>query len=88
MKVYWRWFKAETEQSAGLGQLLKDFLATEVKSCKASGKQPQIYSNLIKQQIRAWVEMGWLYEAPKGSTVKDLMYDLGWRFRQGKWSKE
>jgi hypothetical protein len=38
MKVYWRWFKSETEQSAGLGQLLKDFLATEVKSCKVSDK--------------------------------------------------
>jgi hypothetical protein len=87
MKTYWQWSKSETEQSAGLGQLLKDYLATEVKSCATSGRQPEAYSAAIRHQIKCWVEMGWLYEAPKGSMVKDLMYDLGWRFKQGKWSK-
>ncbi|MEO0012207.1 MAG: hypothetical protein RLZZ535_596, partial [Cyanobacteriota bacterium] len=33
-RSYWKWFKSETEASAGLGQLLKDFLATEAKNAK------------------------------------------------------
>ncbi|NJK58221.1 MAG: hypothetical protein HC939_20710 [Pleurocapsa sp. SU_5_0] len=88
LKAYWKWFKGETEASAGLGQLLKSFLDTEVKNYKASGRQPEIHYSLLRHQIKQWVEMGWLFEQPKGTAVKDLMYDLGWRFKQGKWSKD
>ncbi|PSB11103.1 hypothetical protein C7B62_06645 [Pleurocapsa sp. CCALA 161] len=87
LKTYWDWFKSETEQGAGLGQLLKSFLVSEIKSCQVSGRTPEVYSCSIRQQVKAWVEMGWLYEAPKGTIVRDLMYDLGWRFNEGKWRK-
>ena len=87
LKTYWNWFKSETEAGAGLGQLLKDYLANEVKNCEVSSRQPEIYSQIIRHQINAWVDAGWLYESPKGTAVRDLMYDLGWRFNQGKWIK-
>jgi energy-coupling factor transporter ATP-binding protein EcfA2 len=87
LKVYWKWFKSETEQGAGLGQLLKDFLATEVKSFVASGRRPEVHASHLRYQIKSWVDSGWLYEAPKATAVRDLMYDLGWRFQEGKWSK-
>lgn len=88
LKAYWKWFKSETEQGAGLGQLLKNFLATEVKNFKASGRRPEVYSSHLRLQIKSWVDMGWLYESPKGSAVRDLMYDLGWRFKEGRWGKD
>lgn len=64
-----------------------NFLNGEVKNAKISGRLPEIpYSNL-RYQIKTWVEMGWLIEAPRGKEVSELMYDNGWRFNQGKWRK-
>lgn len=34
---------------------------TEVNNCKVSGRRPKIYSAQLRSQIKAWVEMGWLY---------------------------
>ncbi|NJK57535.1 MAG: hypothetical protein HC939_16765 [Pleurocapsa sp. SU_5_0] len=46
----------------------------------SSERSPEIpYSNL-RYQIKTWVEMGWLIEAPRGKEVSELMYDNGWRF--------
>lgn len=87
MKVYWDWFKGESDGGTSLGQLLKGFLVNEIKNCKASGKQPEVYSKAIHSQIKAWVDMDWLLEAPKGREVASLLYDQGWRFKEGKWSK-
>jgi energy-coupling factor transporter ATP-binding protein EcfA2 len=87
MHTYWDWFKSETEAGTSLGQLLRKFLGNEVKNCKASGRVPEIYSNAIHSQVKAWLEMGWLLEAPRGREVANLLYDQGWRFKEGKWSK-
>lgn len=87
MKTYWQWFKGETEGGTSLGQLLKGFLATEVKNAKTSGRQPELYSQALYSQVKAWSDMGWLLEKPQNKEVANLMYDQGWRFKEGKWSK-
>ncbi len=87
VKSYWQWFKKETEAEAGLGALLKSYLATEVENAKAVGRLPDVYSSQLRTQVKNWVEMGWLFDAPKGSDIKELMFDLGWRLKQGKWEK-
>jgi hypothetical protein len=87
MKTYWQWFKGETEGGTSLGQLLKGFLAAEAKNARASGRPPEVYSQAVYSQVKAWVDMNWLLEPPKNKEVANLMYDQGWRFKEGRWSK-
>jgi hypothetical protein len=88
LKIYWKWFKHETEEGGSLGQLLVNFLNAEVKNAQKSGRSPELAYTGLRYQIKIWVEMGWIIEAPKGKEVSELMYDNGWRFRQGKWCKD
>lgn len=87
IKGYWDWFKKETEQNAGLGTLLKQFIQQETRNAKTCGKSLEIYSAQLRTQVDNWVTMGWLYEAPKAKDVKEVMLDLGMRLQQGKWVK-
>ena len=84
MKVYWSWFKDETEQNSSLTNLLKDYIVTEAKN---AGIKLEIYTAQIRSQVNTWVQQGWLYEPPRSPRVKEAMLDLGFRLQQGKWSK-
>lgn len=87
VRSYWKWFKSETEASTGLGQMLKSYFNAEVKNAEASNRTAEIPYTQLRHQIRTWVEMGWLMDAPRSKEVSELAYDLGWRFKQGKWIK-
>lgn len=89
MKTYWKWFKSETEESGSLGQLLATYLKAEVKNAVLNGRSSaiSISAGQLRHQVRVWIEMGWVLEAPRGKEVATLMYDQGWKFRQGMWSK-
>jgi energy-coupling factor transporter ATP-binding protein EcfA2 len=88
VKNYWKWFKSETEGGGSLGQLLVSFLKDEVKNAQLSGRQPELAYTNLRYQIKTWVEMGWVIDPPKGKEVSELMYDNGWRFKEGKWRKD
>ena len=87
LKVYWKWFKQETEQNAGLGQLLKEYLKQEEKNAKAGSTELVISVSQLRYQIDLWTNQGWLLEKPSTSSVKELMFDLGMRLRKGNWIK-
>lgn len=87
IKRYWQWFKAETEQTSGLGQLLREHLQQHEKQAKEAGLNPSITVNSIRNQIDSWYDVGWLLERPKANTVYEIMLDLGWRLNKGIWSK-
>lgn len=87
VKVYWDWFKQETERNAGLGTLLKGYIAQEVANAKAGNRELELYTSQLRSQVEQWVTMGWLFEKPRPKDVKDLMLDLGWRLQHGKWIK-
>jgi energy-coupling factor transporter ATP-binding protein EcfA2 len=87
LKTYWQWFKSETETSGSLGQVLSTYLKGEVKNATANDKPPEIPASLLSHQVKTWTAMGWILEAPKGKEIANLMYDQGWRFKHGKWSK-
>ena len=87
MKFYWQWFKQETEKNAGLGGLLKDYIRQAENNAKASGTPVTIHSHQLRNQINNWVATGWLFETPRTSQIKSLMYDLGMRLQQGIWRK-
>ena len=87
MKEYWDWFKQETEKNAGLGGLLKQFIAQEQRNANNGGIPLQIPSGQLRSQVDVWVSNGWLYEKPRGKEVKELMLDLGMRLQQGIWRK-
>ena len=63
------------------------FLNDEVKNAEASGRVPELAYTNLRYQIKTWLEMGWLIDAPRNKEVSELMYDNGWRFSQGKWRK-
>lgn len=87
VKTYWNWFKQETNQTAGLGTLLADFIKQEEKNAKSNNEELAIPTVALRPQLENWVAMGWLFEKPKSSQVKELMLDLGMRLRQGYWKK-
>lgn len=87
IKRYWQWFKAETEQSSSLSQLLKDYLKTQEKQAKEAGLNPSVTVSQIRVQIDSWYDMGWLLERPRTTLVYETMLDLGWRLNKGIWSK-
>lgn len=87
MKSYWSWFKTETEKNAGLGGLLKELIKQTENNAKAHGIPATIHSQMLRSQINNWVTTGWLFEAPRASEIKSLMYDLGMRLQQGTWRK-
>lgn len=88
LKTYWQWFRSETESSGNLGQVLSTYLKGEVKNATSNGKAPEISASILSHQVKTWTAMGWILEAPRGKEVADLMYDQGWRFKHGKWTKE
>ena len=87
MKFYWNWYKQETERNAGLGGLLKDYIRQQENNAKASGVSVTMHSQQLRNQINNWVATGWLFESPKASEIKSLMFDLGMRLQQGVWRK-
>ena len=87
IKAYWKWFKQETEKSAGLGGLLKDYIKQEEKNAKNGGRPLQIHTHELRNRVDNWVTQGWLFEKPKSAQVKEMMLDLGMRLQQGIWSK-
>ena len=87
MKDYWSWFKKETEKSAGLSSLLRDFVNTEARNARSAGIGLTLYTAQIRSQVDMWVQQGWLFEAPKSKDVKECLFDLGLRLQKGKWSK-
>ena len=88
LKSYWQWFKAETEQYTGLGQLLKEYLAQETRNAAAANIVPSVSVQEMRCQIRKWFEQGWLLEKPTMPSVKEIMLDLGWKISKGVWSKK
>ena len=88
MKVYWQWFKTETEKNAGLGTLLKNYIDQEAENARNGGRALEIYTSQLRSQIKNWVDMGWLYEKPQSKKIKELMLDLGMRLQHGKWRKD
>lgn len=87
IKAYWKWFKQETEKSAGLGGLLKDYIKQEEKNAKNGGRPLQIHTHELRNRVDNWVTQGWLFEKPKSAQVKEMMLDLGMRLQQGIWKK-
>ena len=87
LRGYWKWFKSETEQSTGLGQLLKEFLKQQERNAKAAGLSPAVAVPEIRRQLDLWYEQGWILERPRVSTVKELTLDLGWKVHKGVWRK-
>ena len=87
VKIYWDWFKNETEKSAGLGNLLKEFIKQEEKNARNGGTALGIPTAQLRSQIENYVLMGWLYEKPSSSSVKEIMLDLGMRLNKGYWVK-
>jgi len=87
IKSYWSWFKTETEQNAGLGGLLKEFIAQETRNAKSASLPLQIPANQLRTKVNDWVDSGWLYDRPSSGAVKELMLDLGMRLQQGVWRK-
>lgn len=88
LRAYWAWFKKETELATGFSGLLRQFVNQEAKNAVNGGKQLEIYTAQLRSQIDDWVNMGWLYEKPRPSEVKEFMFDLGMRLQQGRWVKE
>ena len=87
IKAYWEWFKQETEKSAGLGSLLKDYINQEAKNAKNGGRPLQIHTHELRSRVDNWVTQGWLFEKPRASQIKEMMLDLGMRLQQGVWRK-
>lgn len=87
MKFYWDWFKRETERTAGLSQLLKEYIKTEQKNANNGNRELVISVTEIRQQIELWFNSGWILDKPRTSTLKDLMADLGLRLHKGFWRK-
>ncbi len=87
MRDYWFWFKRETEKSAGLSSLLRDFVATETKNALNANMELILYTAQIRGQVDMWVQQGWLFEAPKPRDTKECLLDLGLRLQKGKWTK-
>jgi energy-coupling factor transporter ATP-binding protein EcfA2 len=88
LKAYWDWFKQETEQNAGLRELLKQLIAQEGRNALNGDRPLEIYTPQLRGQIEIWVTQGWLYEKPRPKEVKEAMFDLGMRLQRGRWIKE
>lgn len=87
LKAYWEWFKTETEKNTGLGSLLKSYIRQEEVNANNGGRPFGIPTNALRSQVKTWVEMGWLFENPRGRDVQEMMLDLGMRLQQGVWRK-
>lgn len=87
IKTYWQWFKSETEQSAGLGQLLKEHLRQQEKNAQSIGIEPKVSVPELRNILDAWYDQGWLLERPRATAASELMLDLGWKVNKGIWSK-
>lgn len=87
VKAYWKWFKAETEQQAGLITLLQDFIDRQTKNAKNGGKKLEIHTVQLRTEIDLWVAQGWLYEKPRPKEIKTIMLELGMRLQKGTWTK-
>jgi energy-coupling factor transporter ATP-binding protein EcfA2 len=87
LRAYWKWFKKETEENAGLSELLKQFIRQEERNAKNGNRNLEIYTPQVRGQVDMWVAQGWLYEKPRPREIKDSMLDLGMRLQQGRWIK-
>lgn len=87
LKLYWDWFKKETEENAGLSELLKQFIRQEERNAKNGNRNLEIYTPQVRGQVDMWVAQGWVYEKPRPKEIKELMLDLGMRLQQGRWIK-
>lgn len=87
LREYWKWFKSETEQTTGLGQLLKEYLKQQENNAKAAGLDSAVAVSQLRHQLEMWFDQGWILERPKISSIKELMLDLGWKVSKGVWSK-
>lgn len=84
---YWQWFKQETEMDMSLTSLLKQFTQQEKRNADLANIEFSLNSIQIKSRIDMWLAQGWLMEKPRLKEVTSAMYDLGFRFTQGKWIK-
>lgn len=87
MKLYWKWFKGETEENAGLSQLLADYIKQEARNAQTGNTNLAIPVSQLRTQLDIWTHQGWLLERPRTSSIKELMLDLGMRLRKGYWIK-
>ena len=87
LKLYWDWFKQETEANANLSQLLREYIKQEKNNAKAGNTPLAIATNQIRSQVDIWFYEGWLLERPKMSQVQEAMLDLGMRSHKGIWRK-
>lgn len=85
MKVYWDWFRSETEKTAGLSQLLKEYVKAEKKNAKNGGVQLTISTTEIRQQIENWYLDGWILDKPNTNSLKSLLLEQGLRLHKGYW---
>ena len=87
LREYWKWFKSETEQSTGLGQLLKEYLKQQEANASAAGLPSAVAVSELRRQLDIWYDQRWILERPKVSSTKELMLDLGWKVHKGVWRK-
>ena len=88
LQKYWKWFKTETEQTTGLGQLLKEYLKQQEDNAHAAGLPSAVAVSEIRRQLEVWYSQGWILERPRVSTIKELMLDLSWKVHKGIWRKD
>ncbi|MEM7590527.1 MAG: hypothetical protein AAF383_03215 [Cyanobacteria bacterium P01_A01_bin.83] len=65
----------------------KDFIKQEEENARNGGRPLMIHTAQLRTQVRNWVEMGWLFEAPKAKAIQEMMLDLGMRLQKGVWRK-
>ena len=87
VKIYWNWFKQETEKNTGLGTYLKQLIKQEEHNAKAGLRTPVIHTTQLRAEVDRLVMTGCLMEKPRLKDVKELMLDLGWRQQQSTWIK-
>ena len=85
MAVYWDWFKAETEKTAGLSQLLKEYVKTEKRNAKNGSIELMISTTEIRQQIENWYLDGWILDKPNTYSLKTLLLEQNLRLHKGYW---
>ncbi|MEL7405974.1 MAG: hypothetical protein AAFN00_03285, partial [Cyanobacteria bacterium J06558_2] len=87
LKAYWKWFKSESRDTSGLGNLLSEFIRREEKNAKNAQCELSIPTSFLRTQVDNWVNSGYLFEKPRGKEVKELMLDQGMRMKKGQWVK-
>ena len=87
LKTYFDWFKTETSQYGGISKYLKDYIAREQRIADEASNPLAISSVELMQQVRMWLNQGWILEKPRPKQVKALMADFGMVLYQGYWVK-